>query len=154
MTHYFAYGSNMDRAAMRKRCPTARALGPAVLHGWRFMIMTSGYGSIAPRAGACVHGVLWRLAPRDLAALNAYEALDSGLYRRRMLTVLAERRRRRALVFVGRRHGEGRPRPGYMGLVVAAARGWNLPARYVRALARWSPSALPAARAPETGEIR
>ena len=28
---------------------------------------------------------LWRLTPRDLAALNAYESLDSGLYVRRVL---------------------------------------------------------------------
>ena len=28
MTLYFAYGANMERAAMRKRCPGASALGP------------------------------------------------------------------------------------------------------------------------------
>ena len=29
MTLYFAYGANMERAAMRKRCPGATALGIA-----------------------------------------------------------------------------------------------------------------------------
>ena len=48
-----------------------------------FVITPDGFGSIAPRAGAVVHGVLWRLTPRDLAAINAYESLDSGLYLRR-----------------------------------------------------------------------
>ena len=33
MTLYFAYGANMERAAMRKRCPGAAALGVAVLRG-------------------------------------------------------------------------------------------------------------------------
>lgn len=150
---YFAYGSNMDRAAMRRRCPTARVLGPAMLDGWRFLIMQGGYGSIAPRAGARVHGVLWRLAPRDLAALNAYESVDTGLYRRRALPVIFARRRKRALVFVGRQRGEGRPRPGYVPLVVAAARSWTLPPRYVSRLQRWAPGRWRGARAIETGEV-
>jgi len=86
VTLYFAYGANMERAAMRKRCPAARPVGPALLRGWRYVI-AQGYGSIAPAPGACVFGVLWRLTPRDLAALNAFESLDSGLYTRALLSM-------------------------------------------------------------------
>ena len=56
-------------------------MGSALLRGWRYVI-AAGYGTIAPAPGACVFGVLWRLTPRDLATLNSYENLDSGLYRR------------------------------------------------------------------------
>src|SRR5690348_8143555 len=101
MTVYFAYGANMERAAMRARCPGATALGTAVLAGWRYRI-ANGYGSVAPKSGARVHGVLWRLTPRDLAALNIFESLDSGLYRRVLLTVESGTRRARALVYVAR----------------------------------------------------
>src|ERR1700738_1301673 len=100
MTLYFAYGANMERAAMRARCPAAAALGPARLCGWRYVI-ASGYGSLAQTQGAEVFGVLWRLSPRDLAALNIFESLDSGLYRRVALTVEHDGRRARALVYVG-----------------------------------------------------
>jgi len=86
MTLYFAYGANMERAAMAKRCQSARALGPALLRGWRYVIV-GGYGSVAPARGMSVFGVLWRLTPRDLAALNTFESLDSGLYRRAVMTV-------------------------------------------------------------------
>ena len=78
---YFAYGSNMSRTLMSAHCPNAQALGCAVLDGWRFLVTTSGYASIMLAPGRQVHGVLWRLTPRDLAALNAYESVDSGLYR-------------------------------------------------------------------------
>ena len=71
---------------MRTRCAAAIPLGPAVLRGWRYVIV-QGYGSVASAPGICVHGVLWRLTPRDLAALNAFESLDSGLYRRATQTV-------------------------------------------------------------------
>jgi len=133
---HFAYGSNMDRAAMRRRCPGAVAIGPARLADWRFIITRDGYASIVPAPGEAVHGVLWRLGPRDLSALNAYESLDSGLYRRRMLGVQWGGRFLRALTYVARTRHAGRPRPGYQSLVVAAARDWNLPEDYVGGLAR------------------
>ena len=97
MTLYFAYGANMERAAMRRRCPGATALGPARLSGWRYAI-AEGYGSVARAPGRRVFGVLWRLTPRDLAALNIFESLDSGLYRRAMLTVELDGQRARASV--------------------------------------------------------
>ena len=93
MTLYFAYGSNMSRALMRPRCPAAREIGLARLDGWRFMIMREGYASIVPASGGAVHGLLWRLTPRDIAALNAYERLDQGLYRTATVTVRCGARR-------------------------------------------------------------
>ena len=150
MTLYFAYGANMERAAMRARCRDARPLGPALLRGWRYVI-AQGYGSVAPASGMCVFGVLWRLTPRDLAALNAFESLDSGLYRRAMLTVETGEQRARALVYVGAQRGRRRPMPGYQERVVAAAQDWKLPARYVAELTRLAP-AYRAGRPAETGE--
>ncbi len=136
---------------MRHRCPGAVALGPALLSGWRYVI-ADGYGSIAPAAGSRVYGVLWRLTPRDLAALNAFESLDSGLYRRAMLTVEAGAKRSRALVYVGRRRGRRRPMPGYQERIIAAAADWHLPDGYVAELRRLAP-AYRGARPAETGEI-
>src|SRR5262249_37306266 len=77
---HFAYGSNMSRALMGARCPRAEALGTGTLAGWRFVINPEGFGSIAPRQGSLVHGVLWRLTVRDLVAINAYESVDTGFY--------------------------------------------------------------------------
>ena len=153
MTLHFAYGSNMSRALMGARCPRAEALGIATLPGWRFVITPDGVGSIAPRPGALLYGVLWRLTPRDLAAINAYETLNSGLYLRRRLTVRRGGRREAALVYIAPRGGEGTPRPGYISLVVEAAREWELPEPYIRSLRRWSPSRWRGARAREMGEF-
>jgi cation transport regulator ChaC len=150
---HFAYGSNMSRALMGARCPGAEALGTATLAGWRFVINPEGFGSIAPRQGALVHGVLWRLTARDLVAINAYESVDTGLYLRRRLPVRRGGRQATALVYIASRQGQGTPRPGYIALVVAAAREWELPDAYVRTLARWAPSGFRGIRAPDTGEV-
>ena len=153
MVLHFAYGSNMSRAMMRRRCPAAEALGTATLSGWRFVVNPDGFGSIATQPGALVHGVLWRLNARDLAAVNAYESVDSGLYLRRHLVVRCGGQPAPALVYIARRRGEGRPRPGYVELVVAAARDWELPDDYIRALARWAPSRWRSARPRDRGEL-
>ena len=131
MTLYFAYGTNMDRSGMRQRCPVARAIGIARLEGWRLVVMREGYVSIAQEADGCVHGVLWRVGPSDLTALDAYEAVDAGLYYRRTLPVLADRRTQSAQVYVGGSTDNGQPRPGHLPLVIAAAESWSLPPAYL-----------------------
>jgi gamma-glutamylcyclotransferase (GGCT)/AIG2-like uncharacterized protein YtfP len=154
MTLYFAYGTNMHRTSMRLRCPGAHAIGTGMLSGWRLLVTVDGYVSIVRRQGGCVHGVLWRLTARDLAALDAYEAVAAGLYRRRVLTVLADERRQSAQVYIGRSIAQGRPRPGHMALVLAAAREWDLPAAYLDEMRQWAGPGRAGARAPESGEIR
>lgn len=142
MIRYFAYGSNMSRAAMRRRCPDARALGSARLEGYRFFVGLDGWGSVEPKRGACVHGVLWRLTPRCLAALHGYELLHKGLYRVRHLPVRVGSRRLSAMVYLLRRRQPGRPKPGYVQAIAAAARDWHLSEPYIRSLERWSTARL------------
>jgi hypothetical protein len=153
MTLYFAYGSNMNSPAMMRRCPDARAIGPALLDGYRFFIGLEGWGSVRVSAGNRVHGVLWRLSPRDIAALHAYELLHKGLYGVRTLPVLRAARRMPAMIYLLRRRVEGNPRPGYVELCAAAARAWKLPERYVRSLERWSVSRWTGCRVIDVGEI-
>ena len=153
MTLYFAYGSNMNRALMRQHCPNAEEVGTAALFGCRFMITTDGYASIVPNRGGRVHGVLWRLSVRDLAALNSYESIESGLYSKLTLPVRKDRRRLTATLYVGRSRTAGRPKPGYLNVILDAAREWSLPAPYVRSLQRWSATRWRGARAAESGEL-
>jgi gamma-glutamylcyclotransferase (GGCT)/AIG2-like uncharacterized protein YtfP len=152
MTLHFAYGSNMSRALMRPRCPGARELGLAVLADHRFVITSDGYASVLPSRGELVHGLLWRLAPRDLAALDAYEDVASGLYRAVTLPVRTGERRVSALVYVARSRACGRPKPGYLDIVLAAARELALPPDYVESLAQWAPAGARQRRVCQSGE--
>jgi gamma-glutamylcyclotransferase (GGCT)/AIG2-like uncharacterized protein YtfP len=135
---HFAYGSNMSAALMHRRCPGARLEGCARLPGYRFIVMRSGYASVVPAPGSSVHGVLWHVTPRDVAALNAYENLAGGLYRAVTLAVMSQRRGRVALVYIGRDRGPGRPPPGYLDIVTQAARDAGFPTRYLGCLRRWA----------------
>ena len=135
MRLYFAFGSNMSRGPMRVRCPTAEEAGLAILRGYRFTIMANGYASVVPAAGQEVQGLLWRIGPQDLAALDDYEDVAGGLYRHATLPVFQQGRLADALVYLGCETREGRPSPDYMALVVEAARECGLAEDYVDKLA-------------------
>ncbi len=134
---------------MRLRCPRSTALGPARLARHRFFIMAGGYASVRRDAGRQVHGVLWDLALCDMRALDAYEDVGSGLYRKLMQPVLrGQGGSARALVYVGGSVTPAAPLPGYMESVLAAARGWALPESYLRDLAAFLPVSARAGDAP------
>jgi AIG2-like family len=139
---HFAYGSNMDRAIMRRHAPSAAPIGVASLANHRFIITADGYASVEPSRMQTVHGVLWRLTPRDRVGLDLWECTASGQYRCEFLQVQSADRRRPALVYIARPRPAGRPKAGYMELVLAAARAWNLPPGYVASLQRWLPAQL------------
>lgn len=130
MPLYFAYGSNMDQAAMGERCPGSRSLGRARLPRHRLVIMPAGYASVSRDPRDAVWGLLWDLALADVSALDRYEGLASGLCRKLLQPVVTDVGPRRALVYLGKGEG-GVPRPGYLETVIAAARAGALPEDYV-----------------------
>ena len=136
-TLHFAYGANMSRAVMRKYAPGARALGVAELADHRFVITADGYASVEPSRALIVHGVLWRITPRDRVLLDAWENVGGGLYRAEILPVRGAGGRTAALVYFARPSPEGRAKSGYIELVIAAAREWDLPRSYIRVLEAW-----------------
>src|SRR5262249_34065652 len=100
--------------------------------------MRCGYASVVPAPGCWVHGLLWHVTPRDVAALNAYENVDGGLYRAVTMAVVSHRRRRSPLVYIGCDREQGRPQPGYLDIVTQAAREAGFPPRYLGCLGRWA----------------
>ncbi|WP_036282553.1 gamma-glutamylcyclotransferase family protein [Methylocystis sp. ATCC 49242] len=139
MPLHFAYGSNMDGAAMARRCPHSRLLGRARLARWRLVVMSSGFVSIAPDPRANVHGALWDVAVADVAALDRYEQIGQGLYIKKIMHVLREPfGAAPALVYVGAEPEQGSAWPGYMADIVAAAHALGLPPKYVEYLSSLS----------------
>ncbi|MGJ0395359.1 MAG: gamma-glutamylcyclotransferase family protein [Methylocystis sp.] len=129
---YFAYGSNMDAAAMAARCPRSQFAGPGRLVGYRTILMASGFVSVAPDRRMCVHGVLWDVAVGDVAALDRYEDVARGLYAKMNLPILREPVGAvRALTYVGARPDFGAAPFGYIDGIIASARAHALPDAYI-----------------------
>jgi gamma-glutamylcyclotransferase (GGCT)/AIG2-like uncharacterized protein YtfP len=135
MARYFAYGKNMDTTAMATRCATPELLCVARLEGYRFVINGRGVATVVRDHASSVHGVLWALCADDLDALDRFEGVAVGHYRREMAAVVAATGgQQQAVIYVASDASPGPPRSGYLETVVAAASGHALPPDYLRAL--------------------
>src|SRR5690242_17987929 len=102
----FAYGSNLDLAQMRARCPRAERIETAVLRGYRIafhghsMRWGGAVATLVRTPGATVLGVLYRLSQHDLARLDRFEGAPRVYARTRVSLRDACGRRRRAQVYL------------------------------------------------------
>ena len=154
MPLYFAYGSNMDQAAMLQRCPASKPVGIGRLMRHRFIIFDEGYATVVRDPQRAVWGMVWDLALANVPALDRYESLSTGLYTKVIQPVVTAKGPRRAMVYVGRSAKPGMPLPGYMEGVIEAARHAGLSEDYVRSLSVWLPKTLAAAPAPQQPKVR
>jgi cation transport regulator ChaC len=137
---YFAYGSNMDRAQMRRRCPGAVVVGTARLRAHRFFINRRGVASVIPAAARDIYGVLWNITQPHERALDNYEGIAASWYYKTIVEVEATAGdTQAAMIYIACDQVEGLPRHGYMQKIVAAAEDFGLPEAYVRELCAWLP---------------
>jgi len=135
---YFAYGSNMSVAQMKRRCPAATPLRTGVLAGWRFIINRRGTASIVPDAGGVVHGVLYKTTRDCIATLDVYEGVAKRRYRKVQVQVDDNTGGTTALTYAGLHLAEGRPIRAYLaGTILPASTHWALPPGYQAELAGW-----------------
>lgn len=111
-------------------------MGVAVLPDYQVLINAQGVGTVIPAKGKSVFGLLWRLSDKNVEALDAYEGVASGDYRREQVTVDTEGAQIEALVYVATNVTPGKPRPGYLEVVLKAAAEAGLPESYLAELSK------------------
>lgn len=124
---YFAFGSNLDVAQMKARCPDAVRVGPAVLPGYR-LVFRSVADVVPAREGDNVQGGIWWISKRDLANLDRYEGFPD-LYTRGPLPVVDHHgAARQALVYwMVDQRDEIIPSRSYLGSIIQGYLDFNLP---------------------------
>lgn len=80
---YFAYGSNLNLAQMRHRCPQAEVLGAYTLQGWQLAFR--GVADCIETDGAECTGGLFKIYPACEDALDRYEGFPR-LYGKQYVT--------------------------------------------------------------------
>ena len=78
--YYIAYGSNLNLAQMRRRCPGAAVAGTTVLDGFRLLFRGSGTGAyltIEPWEGGKVPAAVWEVSEENEKSLNRYEGFPT-----------------------------------------------------------------------------
>jgi gamma-glutamylcyclotransferase len=135
---YFAYGSNMLAARLRRRGVSAQAVGPALLRGHRLVWTKrsadgSGKCGVLPTADPAdvVWGALFEIDDRKLSILDQAEGAGRG-YLRETVVVRAGGQRVEAAAYIAIDVVEGlRPYEWYKQLVVVGAKKAGLPTAYI-----------------------
>ena len=75
--YYIAYGSNLHKEQMSRRCPDARVVGTGWLRDWRLLFCGEpegpAYLTIQPEEGCWTPVAVWAVSPQDEEALDWYE---------------------------------------------------------------------------------
>ena len=139
-TDYFAYGSNLSLIQIARRCPGTEIIGRATLpdHRLIFPIQSGdwlgGVASIEPAAGRRVEGMIYRLNDAHLEALDEYEAVSEGLYRRESVTVITpEQGAVEAMTYIAAPDPEGpfAPSAQYLSTILSGAADHEFPQDYI-----------------------
>lgn len=147
---YFAYGSNMSLAQMAERCPASPRVGIGRLDGYRLVFprfstkRNCGAASVEPCGAAHVWGVLYRMDPADLSALDRHEGCDPrraphlNNYNRRQVQVLKNGTSAvECLTYIATpQPGLFSPSAHYHSLIHSGALENGIPADYVETLLR------------------
>lgn len=82
---YFAYGSNMDEAQMKKRCPDSILIGKGYIENYKLcfpqIAITRGLLGVAgirEDVSEDTYGLIYKLTDKDLELLHTFEGYDKN----------------------------------------------------------------------------
>jgi gamma-glutamylcyclotransferase (GGCT)/AIG2-like uncharacterized protein YtfP len=81
---YIAYGSNLNVRQMAHRCPAARIVGTTEIRDTRLVFR--GVADVVRQEGMTVPVGVWKITAACEAALDRYEGVGSGMYRKEYVT--------------------------------------------------------------------
>ncbi len=120
---YFAYGSNLHMDDMAIRCPGSAPIRRLTLKDW--VLEFRFYADIVPSPGKIVEGALYSVTPTDVAALDEYEGLSEGLYRRQ--TIVLKETQEEIFFYVMNRGDITMPSVSYLNVIKTGFANWHIP---------------------------
>ena len=140
MTSYAAYGTNLDPVRMSARCPHSPLQTTGWLTGWRLTFGGEEHGwdgalpTLVEDPLEQVFVAVYDISREDEAALDTWEAADSGLYRKTKVRVATMTGEVVVWTYVLDAYEGGLPSAAYVGMLADAAAAADAPADYVARL--------------------
>jgi hypothetical protein len=134
---YAAYGSNMDPAQMAQRCPHSPQRGTGWLQDWRLTFGGEELGwegalaTVVEAGGQHVFVVLYEMIEADEAALDMWDGVTLGYYRKFKVRIATLDGDVLAWLYVLNGYEGGLPAARYLGILADAAEAAGAPSDYV-----------------------
>lgn len=133
--YYIAYGSNLNVQQMKYRCPDAKQIGTAWIHGYQLLFKgskTGSYLTIEKAEKSKVPVAVWEVSEADERHLDVYEGCPTFYYKTKM-EVAVKRRKIKTFVYI--MHEErpiGIPSSSYIRTCVQGYRDFGFDLKYLR----------------------
>lgn len=140
MAIYAAYGVNLHPHRMAARAPYSPVAGTGWLAGWRLTFGGEDVGwdgalaTVVEDAGSQVFCVLYDVTPQDERALDEWEGLDLGVWRKIRVRVTTLDSDVLAWLYVLDAYEGGLPSAHYLGVLADAAEAGGAPDDYIAEL--------------------
>lgn len=121
---YFAYGSNLNKYQMKKRCPDSEAIEKVVLKDYKLVF--NRVADIIGSQGNQVQGALYKVSSRDIKNLDAYEGYPYLYTKKDVVVKDTLGNEHQAFVYVMVVKGKGEPNSHYYETIVEGFKDWKL----------------------------
>lgn len=121
---YFAYGSNLNKVQMKKRCPDSVPIIKVKLNGYKLVF--NRVADIIESADDVVYGAVYKVSDKDIKNLDIYEGYPR-LYRK--INVKAEDDNGKiyeAFAYVMNQKGTEKPSDMYYSIIKQGFKDWDL----------------------------
>ena len=121
MKFYLAYGSNLNKRQMARRCPDAEPFGTVYIPDYALTFRGNfrgmGVANIEPCKGSIVQAGLWKISAADEESLDIYEGYPH-LYDKKDMDVVCDGQVVRAMVYIIRMGLKyAKPSEDYLGII-------------------------------------
>ena len=127
MKYYLAYGSNLNKQQMEKRCPGAVPVGTMILKGYELVF--KGPLTIEKKRGGRVPLGLWEVNDEHEKALDRYEGYPYCYYK----TEVTISGKKKGFVYIMNNRGTSRPcSHGYYDICAEGYRDFGFDEKFLR----------------------
>lgn len=122
---YFAYGSNLNKFQMERRCPDSIPIAKVRLRNYKLVF--NRVADIIESNGDIVEGAIYDVSARDIRNLNVYEGYPRLYTKVDVIVEDDSGKIYKAFAYVMVEKGITPPNKHYFGIIAEGYRDWNLP---------------------------
>ena len=146
----FAYGSNLDKVQITKRCESAKFISIASLKGYQIAFTRKSkigeyaVAGVVKKKDSEVWGVIYEISEEDCNELDECEGYlsstykDDNAYNREIIEVFEncdlDKPKKVSIYIANQEPNPGRPSKEYLGLILGGARYYDFPESYIEML--------------------
>ena len=127
--YYLAYGSNLNQDQMIQRCPGAKIIGSIYLNGFRLVFR--GVADFEKDADSKLALGLWEITEDHEKALDRYEGVNSGLYKKILWLIEFKNIQYKALIYKMNSDSIGSPYEPYKETIIDGFDDFKLNKKYL-----------------------